>query len=356
MAGWGFDMTQGEPDLDPGRALERIRTLVGDPDLQAEVEWVLPWYVNQAHATTYSKGRVFCGGDAVHHHPPSSGLGSDTGLQDAFNLAWKLAYVVKGYAGEELLDSYTLERAPVGEQIVARANQSRIDYAPLSEVLLHRRRRPTRWPPGWRRSDAKTPEGAKYEGSLVRGDEAEELRVQRPGGRAQPALRVGSSDSRPRPQVRSAGHRDPQLYLQATTRPGAKVPHAWLVDERGRRVSTLDVTGKGMFTLLTGLSGEAWVARGAEPGPAVPAHGRRRRPRAARTCTGHWVAVREVDEAGALLVRPDGYVAWRVSEPVYDAATAEARLREALATLLATQQLARHTAPEELQVRHTALH
>ena len=353
MAGWGFDMTQGEPDLDPGRALERIRTLVGDPNLQAEVEWVLPWYVNQAHATTYSKGRVFCGGDAVHRHPPSSGLGSNTCLQDAFNLAWKLAYVVKGYAGEELLDSYTLERAPVGEQIVARANQSRIDYAPLREVFSTAGADDP-VAAGLAKIRAKTPEGAKTRAALFEAvklksyefnAEGVELNQRYASAAVIPDLTAG--------EERWA--RDPQLYLQATTRPGAKVPHAWLVDERGRRVSTLDVTGKGMFTLLTGLSGEAWVAAArsldlpflrtvvvGDPG--------------CEDLYGYWMAVREVEEAGALLVRPDGYVAWRVSEPVYDAATAEARLREALATLLATQQLARHTAPEELQVRHTALH
>ena len=122
MAGWGFDLTQGEPDLDQGRALEQIRALVGDPNLQAEVEWVAPWYVNQAYATTYSKGRVFCGGDAVHRHPPSSGLGSNTCMQDAFNLAWKLAYVVKGYAGRGAA-RLLLHRAGAGREANRRPGQ-----------------------------------------------------------------------------------------------------------------------------------------------------------------------------------------------------------------------------------------
>jgi 2,4-dichlorophenol 6-monooxygenase len=54
--------------------------------------------------------------------------------------------------------------------------------------------------------------------------------------------------------------RDKGLYLQATTRPGAKLPHVWLVDDAGRKTSTLDLTGKGMFSLLTGLAGRAWTA------------------------------------------------------------------------------------------------
>ncbi len=65
---------------------------------------------------------MFCMGDAVHRHPPSNGLGSNTSIQDAFNLAWKLAMVVKGQAGKGLLDSYQAERAPIAKQIVTRAN------------------------------------------------------------------------------------------------------------------------------------------------------------------------------------------------------------------------------------------
>ncbi len=110
IAGWGFDMANGEPDLSDDVVLDRIRMLVGDPDLQVELVRTSLWYVNQQHATNYQVGRVFCGGDAVHRHPPSSGLGSNTSIQDAFNLAWKVAFVVKGHAGPGLLDSYTPER------------------------------------------------------------------------------------------------------------------------------------------------------------------------------------------------------------------------------------------------------
>ena len=262
MAGWGFDQTQGEPDLDHGRALERIRALVGDPDLNAELLYVAPWYVNQAHATTYSKGRVFCGGDAVHRHPPSSGLGSNTSIQDAFNLAWKLAFVVKGYAGEELLDSYSAERAPVGKQIVARANQSRLDYAPLREVFATTGSDDP-IAAGLAKIRATTPEGAKTRAALQ-----EALKLKSDEFNAQGVelnQRYTSAAVIPDP---GAGDeqwaRDPKQYLQATTRPGAKIPHAWLVDEHGRRTSILDVTGKGQLTLLTGLSGQAWVSAAQE--------------------------------------------------------------------------------------------
>lgn len=135
IAGWGFDISKGDPDLSEETILSQIRALVGDERFVPEIDKVSIWYVNQAYATEYSKGRVFCGGDAVHRHPPSSGLGSNTCVQDGFNLAWKLAFVIKGYSSPRLLDSYSEERVPVGKQIVERANQSRFDYKPLHDCF-----------------------------------------------------------------------------------------------------------------------------------------------------------------------------------------------------------------------------
>ena len=111
---------------------EKIRVLIGDPAIDLDIVRTSIWYINQAYVTQYSKGRVLCGGDAVHRHPPSSGLGNNTCVQDGHNLGWKLAYAVKGWAGPKLLESYSQERAPVGKQVVQRANQSRLDYAPLN--------------------------------------------------------------------------------------------------------------------------------------------------------------------------------------------------------------------------------
>ena len=81
-----------------------VRDLVGVPDLEMKIKSVSTWTVNNMYATTLSNGRVFCMGDAIHRHPPSNGLGSNTSIQDAFNLAWKLAFVLKGKAGADLLD------------------------------------------------------------------------------------------------------------------------------------------------------------------------------------------------------------------------------------------------------------
>jgi 2,4-dichlorophenol 6-monooxygenase len=338
IAGWGFDMAKGEPDFSPEEVLRKVRILVGDPDLQIEVDSTSVWYVNQAHAPVYSKGRVFCGGDAVHRHPPSSGLGSNTCMQDAFNLGWKLAYVVKGYAGAGLLDSYSLERAPVGAQVVARANQSRLDYGPLNECF----REPDAADPvaaGLVKLADAGPEGVARRTALAAALEVKNTEFNAQG--VEMNQRCVSGAVIPDPEDgEEVFARDRQLYLQATTRPGAKIPHAWLIGRDGRRVSTLDLVGKGRFTLVTGIAGQAWAQ--AVRSLALPfldalviGEG------GVQDVYANWHAVREIEEAGALLVRPDGVVAWRHRRGVADADQAARELGAALVQVLATEQVAR---------------
>ena len=130
--------------------------------------------------------------------------------------------------------------------------------------------------------------------------------------------------------------RDPELFHQPSTRPGAKLPHAWLVDDAGQRVSTLDLVGRGSWTLITGIAGSAWVAAAAKcaaefgiPLPAVRIGAEN-----ARDAYGEWRRVGELDEEGALLVRPDGYIAFRHPSAL-DSAAAHEKLRSALASVLA---------------------
>jgi 2,4-dichlorophenol 6-monooxygenase len=317
IAGWGFDVEQGEPDLSHETARQRIKTYVGDPDFEPEITAVGPWYVNEAYATQYSRGRIFCGGDAVHRHPPSNGLGSNTSIQDAFNLAWKLAYVIRGDATPALLESYSAERAPVGKQIVTRANESRRDFAPLKTVL----------------ADLDLLKSESSAGARARADLGAAVRLKNYEWNAlglEMNLRYDSGaviggDGRDEPW-----DNDPELFEQPTTHPGAMIPHVWLVDERGTRVSTLDLVGGGDFTLVTGLSGRAW----AEAVQAI----RHTRVRSLVVGDPHaqdlyqsWRAAREIAEDGALLVRPDGFIAWRAASMPTDP---EGALRAALTALL----------------------
>src|SRR5919206_906981 len=132
---WGYDINGPAPDLTEEFALSIVRKLVGDDSVKVSITSSSAWTVNHMSAERYSTGRVFCAGDAVHRHPPSNGLGSNTSIQDSYNLAWKLAMVLKGRAGPGLLDTYSAERAPVGRQIVDRANQSIADTARLYDAL-----------------------------------------------------------------------------------------------------------------------------------------------------------------------------------------------------------------------------
>ena len=327
IAGWGFDLTRGDPDLSHETALAKIRTLVGDPALPCDIVSVAPWYVNRAYAEHYSVGRIFCGGDAVHRHPPSNGLGSNTSIQDGFNLAWKLAMVVKGHAELGLLDSYSDERAPIGKQVVQRANQSRVDYAPLRACFATEGETDP-VAAGLRKIQAPTAQGAQVRVALRNALALKNYEFNAHGvemnQRYSSAAVIPEIDTTPETWTR-----DRDLYCQPTTRPGAKLPHVWLVGRDGRRTSTLDLVGKGRFSLMTGLSGEAWrVAVDTVKCPFLrlvvvgSEH--------ARDPYCNWLEASEIEEAGALLIRPDGYVAWRVRASIWSARSATDLLQSAL--------------------------
>lgn len=330
IAGWGFDISKGDPNLSDDFVVKRIRTLIGDADVDVNLINTSVWYVNQAYATKYSHSRVFCGGDAVHRHPPSSGLGLNTCVQDAFNLAWKLAYVTHGFAGQELLETYSVERAPVGKQIVQRANQSRLDYAPLNACF--------------RVPGAENPvlEGIKRfrdpgpDGKAARKAVLDALRLKDTEFNAlglELNQRYNSSAVVSDGTGAEVPDRDPVLHLNTTTRPGAKLPHAWLVGRTGMRMSTLDIVGKGMMTLITGVSGEAWAAAAERLSLSffktvvigAPEY---------QDLYCDWQEAREIDEDGVILVRPDGYVAWRKLSGVSSTDEAETLLREVLSAAL----------------------
>lgn len=115
--------------------LKRARQCLGDDSIDIEILDASKWYINEIVAERYSDGNILCFGDATHRHPPFNGLGSNTCVQDAYNLAWKIAFVEKGLAEPKLLDSFSLERQPVGEGVIRRANQGLRDHIPVFEAL-----------------------------------------------------------------------------------------------------------------------------------------------------------------------------------------------------------------------------
>ncbi|MEA5360055.1 FAD-dependent monooxygenase [Amycolatopsis sp., V23-08] len=309
---WGYDIEQAPPEVDVEEATRLVRDLVGDPGLDVEITSTSLWTVNHNYATEYRSGRVFCAGDAVHRHPPSNGLGSNTSIQDSYNLAWKLAMVLRGEAGESLLDSYTAERAPVGKQIVDRANLSRDQFGPIFTALgISGDTDSDGITAGLETCLAPTPEGALKRRELEKAIELKHYEFNAHG--VEMDQRYVSGAVLPDGVAAPSPERDPELFHRPGTEPGAKLPHAWLVGPHGRRVSTLDVVGGGRWTVLTGLTGTAWRDAAAKAGAELGLDLRAVLIGAPdlRDAYGDWSRLSGITEDGCLLVRPDGYIAWR---------------------------------------------
>ena len=272
---WGYDITQPPPEVDDAAARAIVRNLVGDPDLDVEITGTSLWGNNEQHATSLQRGRVFCAGDAVHKHPPSNGLGSNTSIQDSYNLAWKLAAVLAGQAGPSLLDTYTTERAPVAAQIVARAHRSSREFGGFFDALgLGPGRATPRWSQPSRNARP-TPRRARA--SAPRCCEAMKLKDYEFNAHGVELGQFYESDAIVADGPRPEPTRDPELYYQPSTVPGGRLPHVWVGDSF-RRISTHDLAPYGRFTLLTGTAGEAWVeAAGAVATSRGPARRRRDR-------------------------------------------------------------------------------
>ncbi|HEY4409807.1 MAG TPA: FAD-dependent monooxygenase [Acidimicrobiia bacterium] len=314
-------------------AVERIRQIVGDPTIKPLIKGFSTWTINHQVADRYREGRVLAMGDAVHRHPPTNGLGLNTSIADAFNLAWKLALVVRGQAGPALLDTYNDERQPVGRQVVDRAMQSAVEMTAVKEALGFTPEQSEA--DGWAALDIlyqPGPAGDQRRAALRDALALMNYQFNAHGIELGYRYRAGAviPDGSPEPTP----DRDPQLYYQPTTWPGAHLPHAWL-DGPGGRISTLDLVTGPHFSLLTGIGGEGWAdaARRASDATGVPVDVH---PIGTRDglCDnyGDWAARREVQSTGAILVRPDRHVAWRADAYTPDAA---ASLSDVLAGLLA---------------------
>lgn len=331
---WGYDINEPAPNVDEAMATDVARQLVGDPELEIELLSANTWTVNDTYATQMSRGRVFIMGDAAHRHPPSNGLGSNTSIQDAFNLAWKLAAVVKGQAGERLLETYSEERAPVAKQIVTRANQSIGEFGPIFEALgMTGGTDITKIKANMDARCDSTPEAEAQREALNKAIAFKKYEFDAHGVEMNQRYRSDATvtDGQIEPDFKL----DADLHYQPTTWPGARIPHAWLFDAAGQKHSTLDLAGGGAFTIFTGLGGEAWVDAASkiakEFGITLNAHviGPRQE---YMDYTGDWARAREVGDSGCIITRPDQHVCWR-----HDGApdNAEAELTRVFKTILA---------------------
>ena len=317
---WGYDINEPPPAMDDAVAVEVARNLIGDPTIPITVDSYSLWTVNHMYAQENTRGRVFCMGDAVHRHPPSNGLGSNTSVQDAFNLAWKLSYVLKGQADPSLLASYDAERSPIAAQIVERANKSIGEFGPIFDSLgLLSTKDPAQMKRNMESRKDATPDAAAQREALRQAIAHKSYEFNAHGVEMNHRYRSGAvvPDSTSEP----AFDRDPELYYAPTTWPGARLPHAWL-ERDGRQVSTLDLCGHGRFTVLTGIGGEAWAeaARAIATDHGLPVEAFVIGPgRDATDIFGDWASLRGTAEDGCVLVRPDHHVAFRAPHVSGDA-------------------------------------
>jgi len=270
-----FDPDAGETvdDYTDARCVCLARAAVGDPDLAVEPGERQPWLAGAAVAERFRDGAVLLAGDAAHVMPPTGAMGANTGIQDAHNLAWKLAAVLRGEAGDELLSTYDAERRPIAERTVA---QAAARFAARSG-------------PGGPPGAGGPPNGA----ALV--DELTIWFGYRYRSAAVAAENVIAQWADPRHPTGAPGTRAPQLLL----------------DSGGGRIPSLDLYGSAPV-LLAGPGGDAWrdAARRAA-GRLGAALEVRQLGRDLGDPEGRWSSAHGVGRTGAVLVRPDGVIGWR---------------------------------------------
>jgi 2-polyprenyl-6-methoxyphenol hydroxylase-like FAD-dependent oxidoreductase len=305
------DLTPQSPEL-----IDFLKEIIGDETVDVEILRLDPWVIRESVADTFSRsGNVFLLGDAAHRHPPTYGLGSNTCIQDAYNLAWKVAYVSKGLAGPGLLETYTQERQPVGADLVKKSNECVVHHVNVWEALGMLAHSPEEGLQQLKELSEATEGGAARRLKLHKALEGKRLECESLGLTMNQWYTSKAVYLDDEPQPRPALEGDPVVKILVSTYPGNRVPHAWLdIPTRGKPLSTQDLAGHGSFCLLTSYRGDAW-ARAAEKiskATGIPI-------KSYRIGFGldyhdvyrEWNDRRGVEEDGCVLVRPDRFVAWR---------------------------------------------
>ena len=330
-----FSFRPGDPArFDEASLVPRIRDLLKVPELELQILGVGHWIVQGVLADWFRFGRVFLAGDAAHRHTPTTGLGLNAAIHDSHNLAWKIALVQRAHATDALLDSYESERRPVGKRNVEWALFTFSNHALTGAAIGIVPGDPER-------------SRANFSALLAAGDDGvarrhrfnEVMKLHRTEFQAHD-LEIGFryDEGALVPDGTPAPERDPtgRKYLP-TTRPGHRLPHAW-VEREGVRISTLDLVRRDAFLLITGSRESAWyqaagalaatyatlldiLAIGGDGCDVIDAE-------------GTWRRLRGVGRLGAILVRPDNHVAWRSIEVSADA---EGLLRRVIARVLCGQ-------------------
>jgi 2-polyprenyl-6-methoxyphenol hydroxylase-like FAD-dependent oxidoreductase len=287
------EATNVSEGIDDERAAELLRAAIGEAEIAVQVVDIAPWKAIADVATSFQRGAILIAGDAAHTVPPNGGFGGNTGVQDAFNLAWKIAHVLGGQAGPALIASYDAERQPIGALTIEQA---------YSRYVLRT---------------------APYLGTDHIQPLVDDLSLEIGHRYRSAAVISGGGDDDGLPYVNPRESRG---------LPGTRAPHLWL-ERAGERISTLDLF-RSNFTLLAAVEGGGWCdaarAAAAEAGVTL------------EICrigdtdgladpAGVFPGAYGISATGATIVRPDGYVGWRTialdADPRKSVARALAALR-----------------------------
>lgn len=267
----GRPLTDVSTGLTEQRCLELVRAALGRDDIPVTIENVMHWDSAADVAEHFRAGRILIAGDAAHVMPPNGGFGGNTGVQDAHNLAWKLALVLKAAAGPGLLSTYEPERRPASAFTVEQAyTRYVVRVAPDLPADEHQ---PLA-------NDLNIEMGYIYHSAAVIPDDPRDGKV----------------------------HESPR---ESKGRPGTRAPHVW-INRGGQKISTLDLFGRN-FALLAGAEGSAVCesARAAAEQAKIGLDIHRVGADGLADPYGGFGAAYGIAPAGAVLVRPDGFVAWR---------------------------------------------
>lgn len=280
-------------DYPEQRCVELIRAAIGIPDIPVTIKKVLTWEMAARVADSFQQGRIFLVGDSARVQPPSGGLGGNTGIAEAQNLAWKLAAVLRGEAGPDLLATYDAERRPVA------------DYTTEQVVMLSQQR--------------------EHEGSD--GITVNTLHVNM-GYRYPEGALLPESGGENLPNVQS-----PELWKG---QPGTRAAHI-VLEREGQSISSLDLFGT-RFVLLAGPDGPGWQEAAHSVKAALHL------PMDVYRIGGHegdfgdpgndFLDAYGITSTGAVIVRPDGYIGWRSPAAEADSEQMEQVLTSALSAIL----------------------